>query len=62
MTKLNPTKTQLHDAMREWLFAEGFNPDADDAYLKVPYYCGYFHQNWHKIKNLKKYVTRAMQA
>ena len=56
MTKLNPTKEQLLDAMRAWLFDEGHNPDADDSYLKLPSYCGYFNQNWRKIDNLKRYV------
>ena len=56
MTKLNPTESQLHNAMREWLFAEGFNPDVDDSFLKLADKCGYFNQNWRKIANLKKHV------
>jgi len=59
---MTPTKTQLQNAMRSWLLDQNHDPDSDNAYLKLSSYCAYFEQNWHKIKNLKKYVTRAMKA
>jgi hypothetical protein len=56
------TEDQMQDAVRLWLIAEGFDPDADDAHLTQAAHIAWFMNNHNATKYTRSFVKKAMRG